>query len=37
MQEQWSRFEDDVDNVVPIAIRSVQIAEEDMDEAGDSA
>ena len=37
MQEQWSQFKDDVDDVVPITIRSVQIAGEDVDEEGDSA
>ena len=36
MQEQWSQFKDDLDDAVPIVIRSVQIAGEDMDE-GNSA
>ena len=36
MQEQWSWFEDDVDDVVPIAIRSVQVPDEDMETEEDS-
>ena len=36
MQEQWSQFEDDVDDVVPIAIRSVQVADEDVETEEDS-
>ena len=36
MQEQWSQFEDDVDDVVPIAIRSVQVADEDVETEEDT-
>ena len=36
MQEQWSWFEDDDDDVVPITIRSVQVADEDVETEEDS-
>ena len=36
MQEQWSWFEDNVDDVVPITIRSVQVADEDVETEEDS-
>ena len=36
MLEQWSQFEDDIDDVVSISVRFVQIAGEDVNE-GDSA
>ena len=37
MQEKWSQFKNGVDDVIPIAIRSVQIASEVVDEEGHSA
>ena len=36
MQEKWSPFEDDVDDMIPIAIRSVQVADEDVETEEDS-
>ena len=36
MQEKWSQFEDNVDDVVSIAIRSVQVADEDVETEEDS-
>ena len=36
MQQQWRQFKDDVEDVIPIAILSVQTAGKVVDEEGDS-